>query len=334
MRKVSNGEFPPWFPDFCKPFVTVVLRIYELIRGSRNGDEARAMNPWLYLWLLNLILIIDWAKNKRPTFWLVALIFFGPLASVAYVTYFYEQINFPIELAKSIRKLTGKKVERSCPRCGLVGELKAHQDGRQLHFMCERCIDLTYKEPVRVSEVLEAASQILKERQQTQAEDSGAVKLEIKTETILPRLSPPETDAEFRLWGKGLHRLKLPKNVGNALKVVLQTERLYGSEQDRFPCLSDLQFLISDDDFATNLEDDDFEELFLFSQQVLGSKVFSEAWEDFWGPQEMAQHLSMVDPISMKDWMRSQIAREVGEGREVVKTARSERGVSGTRRKS
>ena len=117
-----------------------------------------------YLWLLNVILIIDWARNRRPLFWLWALVAFGPIGAMAYIIYYYEQINFPIELATTIRKLTGKKVLRACPRCGTVAELKPHQDGRQLHFMCELCIERTFLEPHDATEVLNAAESIINNR--------------------------------------------------------------------------------------------------------------------------------------------------------------------------
>ena len=114
------------------------------------------------LWLLNVVLIIDWAKNRRQLFWLGALICFGPLGAMAYTIYFYEQINFPIELAKTVRKLTGKQVLRMCPRCGLVDELELHQDGRLHHFMCRTCIRKTYLDPVDPLDVIEAAQTIIK----------------------------------------------------------------------------------------------------------------------------------------------------------------------------
>lgn len=119
------------------------------------------MNPIAYLWILNLILVVDWAKNKRPTFWLAALVLFGPIGALAYLIYFYEQINFPIEVAKTIRRIRGKKVLRECPRCGGVSELVAHVDGRQQHFMCELCVERTFVEPHRPEEVVKAAQSIL-----------------------------------------------------------------------------------------------------------------------------------------------------------------------------
>jgi ribosomal protein S27AE len=121
------------------------------------------MNPLAYLWIINLLLIVDWAKNRRPTFWLVALIVFGPIGAVAYTIYFYEQINWPIELAKTVRSLTGKPALRPCPRCGTVAELKAHQDGRQTHFMCPHCIERTFLAPRQASEAVEAARNILQD---------------------------------------------------------------------------------------------------------------------------------------------------------------------------
>jgi ribosomal protein S27AE len=120
------------------------------------------MRLYIILWLLNIILVIDWAKNKRPLPWLAALCLFGPLGALAYLIYFYESINFPIELAKTVRQLTGKKTLRACPRCGQVKELVSHQDGRQKHFMCQACVERTFMEPHDSSEVLEAANSILK----------------------------------------------------------------------------------------------------------------------------------------------------------------------------
>ncbi|MCA9779034.1 MAG: hypothetical protein KC800_20035 [Candidatus Eremiobacteraeota bacterium] len=120
------------------------------------------MKLFYFLWFLNIVLVIDWAKNKRPFPWLAALCLFGPLGALAYLIYYWESINFPFELAKTVRKLMGKKTFRECPRCGEVAELVAHQDGRQMHFMCEACVRRTFMEPHDSSEVLEAAEGILK----------------------------------------------------------------------------------------------------------------------------------------------------------------------------
>ncbi|MCA9797193.1 MAG: hypothetical protein KC910_35530, partial [Candidatus Eremiobacteraeota bacterium] len=105
------------------------------------------MFPVLLLWLCNVLLIIDWAQNKRPGFWLWVLVFFGPLGAMAYVVYFYEDITFPIPLARTLRSLGRGPQLRACPRCGQARELKAHQDGRQLHFMCDECAELTFAPP-------------------------------------------------------------------------------------------------------------------------------------------------------------------------------------------
>ena len=120
------------------------------------------MRPYLFLWLLNIVLVIDWAKNKRPLPWLAALCLFGPLGAMAYLIYYYESINFPIELAKTVRRMTGKKTVRACPRCGQVAELVSHQDGRQMHFMCRACVEKTFMEPHDSSEVIQDAHSILK----------------------------------------------------------------------------------------------------------------------------------------------------------------------------
>ena len=120
------------------------------------------MRLFYLLWFLNVVLVIDWAKNRRPLPWLGALCLFGPLGAMAYRIYYWESINFPFPLAKTLRKLTGKKTLRECPRCGQVGELVSHQDGRQMHFMCEACVRRTFMEPHDSSEVLEAAEDILK----------------------------------------------------------------------------------------------------------------------------------------------------------------------------
>lgn len=120
------------------------------------------INVFVLLWLLNIVLVIDWAKNRRPFPWLMALALFGPVGALAYLIYYYEEINFPFELAKTVRKLTGKKTLRPCPRCGAVTELVSHQDGRQMHFMCETCVRKTFMEPHDSSEVLHAAENILR----------------------------------------------------------------------------------------------------------------------------------------------------------------------------
>lgn len=126
---------------------------------------------WLFA-ILNIILIIDWAKNKRPIPWLFALVLLGPLGGMAYVIYYYEQINFPIKLAQTIRGLTQKPIAKPCPRCGVVAELKQHQDGRQMHFMCQQCIEMTFLEPLDVNDVLDAASTIIRARDEARDSDS------------------------------------------------------------------------------------------------------------------------------------------------------------------
>lgn len=114
-----------------------------------------------YLWILNVVLLVDWAKNRRPAFWLFALILLGPLGGLAYTVYFYEEITFPFPIASTLRRLIGKQAVHRCPRCGRTAPLIAHMDGRQQHFMCSRCVEQTFLEPHRAWEAVEAARQIL-----------------------------------------------------------------------------------------------------------------------------------------------------------------------------
>ena len=124
------------------------------------------MRAFFALWLLNVVLVIDWAKNRRPAFWLFALLTLGPLGGLAYLIYYYEEINFPFPLARTLRKAFGKPVKRQCPRCGQHAELVSHLDGRQHHFMCQTCVEATFMEPHRSWEALEAAESILSDARQ------------------------------------------------------------------------------------------------------------------------------------------------------------------------
>lgn len=116
-----------------------------------------------YLWILNLVLLIDWAKNRRPAFWLFALVTLGPLGALAYLIYYYEDINFPIRLAATVRKLSGGEPVRPCPRCGTVTTLISHTDGRQEHFMCRTCVERTFLEPHKPWEAVDAAAKLIQD---------------------------------------------------------------------------------------------------------------------------------------------------------------------------
>lgn len=98
------------------------------------------MNPLAWLWLINVLLVVDWAKNRREPFWLFVLILLGPIGAMAYIIYFYEDITFPFPLAQTYRRLTGTPVTRICRRCGKrVSQLVPVEQGRQTHHMCRSC---------------------------------------------------------------------------------------------------------------------------------------------------------------------------------------------------
>ena len=124
-----------------------------------------AMKPLSYLWLINVLFIIDCALNRRQLYWFVILVCLGPLGALAYGIYFFNEITFPFPLGKTWRKLTGKKVVRACPRCGIVSEIKAHQDGRQVHYMCQLCIERTFaEEPSRDANAAVQAAEAIAQR--------------------------------------------------------------------------------------------------------------------------------------------------------------------------
>ena len=138
-------------------------------RVSRTSIEVAKMREFtIFILLLNLVLIVDCAKNRRPVSWFFILLFGGPLGAIAYLIYFWESINFPIPLARTLREPGSGKTQKRCPRCGLHKELKQHQDGRQLHFMCESCAQQTFGERDQthgVLSVLEQAQAIVESSQ-------------------------------------------------------------------------------------------------------------------------------------------------------------------------
>lgn len=271
------------------------------------------MNPLAYIWILNIVLIIDWAKNRRPTFWLGALIFFGPLGAMAYIIYFYEQINFPIEIAKSIRRWTGKKVVKACPRCGIVSEIKAHQDGRQLHYMCQLCIERTFVAEKSALSVVQAAADIVREAVQVFPE--AAQEAEQAREES-PETAPTATaqkEPEFDFWGVPAYRLELPDEVEHALEKMLKLEKRYGAEQDVSPSLHKVVVLGGVGEFPKEKTAERLQELFEQSKGLVGGEMVDYDWGRFWNAEHMRKWVTVMDWPKTESWMREHVLREFGE---------------------
>lgn len=95
--------------------------------------------PW-WLFLPNLLLLIDWARNQRSLGWFCVLACLGPAGALLYTVYFWESITFPFPLASTFRSLMQKPVTKRCHRCQqLVSRVEWVEDGRTRHLMCASC---------------------------------------------------------------------------------------------------------------------------------------------------------------------------------------------------
>ncbi|MGE0493340.1 MAG: hypothetical protein AB7S38_29300 [Vulcanimicrobiota bacterium] len=227
------------------------------------------MFPVLLLWLLNVLLIIDWAQNKRPRFWLGVLIFFGPLGALAYVVYFYEDITFPIPLARTLRGLGQAPKLRACPRCGQARELKAHQDGRQLHLMCDECARLTFA-PAESrgsrSDVVARAKAIVEEVDRHFAEKltSPVAVVEAEPETV--EAEPVEVNSA---WAADLTTAQLSDDMLKALKRLVKLESRFGREQDQSPSLYVVDVVSSTSSLPETLDEAECQALLAYVQGLI-----------------------------------------------------------------
>lgn len=238
------------------------------------------MFPVLLLWLLNVLLIIDWAQNKRPRFWLGVLIFFGPLGALAYVVYFYEDITFPIPLARTLRGLGQPPRLRTCPRCGQARELKAHQDGRQLHFMCDECASVTFA-PAESrgsrSDVVARAKAIVEEvdRQFTEKLTSPVevveAEPEVKVEPEIVEVEPVEAepDEASPAWAAELVTADLSAEMLKALKRLVKLESRFGREQDLGPSLYVVDVVASAGSLPETLDEAECRALLGYVQKLI-----------------------------------------------------------------
>lgn len=93
-----------------------------------------------WLFLPNLLLLVDWARHRRGVGWFFVLAGFGPLGAVAYTVYFWESITFPFPLARTFRSWNQGPVSKRCQRCQqLASRVEWVEDGRTRHLMCAAC---------------------------------------------------------------------------------------------------------------------------------------------------------------------------------------------------
>lgn len=104
----------------------------------RPGSKKLSMR---WLWLLpNLLLLGDWARNRREVQWFFVLALFGPLGAAAYLMYFWESITFPFPLASTVRAWRGGRTAKRCHRCQQLSyHTRLIVDGRSTHLMCNLC---------------------------------------------------------------------------------------------------------------------------------------------------------------------------------------------------
>lgn len=259
------------------------------------------MNEYAYFWIINLILIVDWAKNRRPLYWLWFLIVFGPISAFAYIIYYYEEINFPIELAKTVRRLLGKKVVKECPRCGIVSEIKAHQDGRQTHFMCQLCIERTFVSGDRTSlRVVQAAAEIV----QKSAEKEKVSESPSSVKALVPVVD--ESAGEFLLWGVPSRPLELPKKVDKALKKVLELEKEFGGDRGASRSLHKIVAIQGEQTFSAPQGDQELAQLFQLACRLVGGEELEwMEWESDVTANDMRRWMSKIPQAEIESWLRT-----------------------------
>lgn len=93
-----------------------------------------------WLFIPNLLLLVDWARHRRNVSWFFVLACFGPLGAAAYLAYHWESITFPFPVARTLRRLTRGQVSKRCHRCQqLSSRVEWVEDGRSRHLMCAAC---------------------------------------------------------------------------------------------------------------------------------------------------------------------------------------------------
>lgn len=265
-----------------------------------------------YLWILNLLLIVDWAKNRRQPFWLPALVLFGPLGAAAYIIYYYESINFPIELAKTVRRLTGKKVVKACPRCGEVAEIKAHQDGRQLHYMCQSCIELTFAQGETAMSAVEMAADIVREAGSRQPEAPPVLK-ESEPEAEPEPVS--EFEAELEIWSVPSAPFRFPDEVEHGLQKLLKLEKRYGAEMGRSPSLQQVVAIQGQRAYSTEITAEKLKELFELAQETVGGELKKMDWGPAWNAEQMRKSIVSMNRDETLVWLKKHVLQEFAGAR-------------------
>lgn len=256
-----------------------------------------------YLWILNLLLIVDWAKNRRQPFWLGALVLLGPFGAAAYIIYYYESINFPIELAKTVRRLTGKKVLKRCPRCGEIAEIKAHQDGRQLHYMCQACIDFTFAQGETAVGAVLAATDIIREAGHRQA---AAPEREAPVAVM-------EAETELDFWSVPSFRLVFPDEIEHSLQKLLKVEKRYGAEQGVSPSLQQVVAIVGQRSFSTEVSAEKLKELFELAQETIGGELKEIEWGPSWNAEQMRKSITSMNRTQTEAWLKAHVLQEFAE---------------------
>ncbi len=249
-----------------------------------------------YLWILNLLLIVDWAKNRRQPFWLPALVLFGPLGAAAYIIYYYESINFPIELAKTVRRLTGKKVVKACPRCGEVAEIRAHQDGRQLHYMCQSCIELTFTRGETAGSAVAMAADIVREAGSRQPQAAPA--------------PDAEFEAELEVWSVPSALFRFPDEVEHGLQKLLKLEKRYGAEMGRSPSLQQVVAIQGQRAYSTEISAAKLKELFELAQETVGGELKEMDWGPAWNAEQMRKSIISMNSDETLVWLKKHVLQE------------------------
>jgi hypothetical protein len=96
---------------------------------------------YIALFILNVLMTIDGALNRRSISWFFIIWCIPLLGSIIYIIYNRSFITFPFSAGSfSLSSPRGGKVGR-CMRCGRHGQrLYEFEDCRRLNFFCKMCI--------------------------------------------------------------------------------------------------------------------------------------------------------------------------------------------------
>ncbi len=96
---------------------------------------------YILFFILNILMTIDCAVNRRSVRWFFIIWFIPFIGSIVYIIYNRRFITFPLSLSACNFSLPGKGKIGRCTRCGRPGQrLYEFEDCRRLNFFCTMCI--------------------------------------------------------------------------------------------------------------------------------------------------------------------------------------------------